>query len=79
MAENEGLPKVFGVVIEVPVSYTAEITAVGVLGDFVEIVEDMFDVIPILHQKAIGLIDDYKFDGGKEIVIALFVGFITDG
>jgi hypothetical protein len=61
------------VVVEVPISYTAEVASVGFLRLEVEVLEDVGDVVPNLHEESIGMIDKDDFNGGEEVMISLFL------
>lgn len=61
----------FRLVVEVPISNTAEVAAVSFFWLEVEVGKDVLDMFPVLHEKTVGVIDDCEFYGRKEIVVLL--------
>ena len=59
--------------IQIPVSHASEVTAVRFFRDQIKMIEDVFDVVPVLHQQSVGLINDNHFYGREEIVVALLI------
>lgn len=64
-----------GLVVEVPISYSAEVAAMGLFWLLVEVLEDEGHVVPVLHEKGVGVVDNDDFDGGKEVVVC-FLGAV---
>jgi len=56
------LSDVAGLVVEVPVSYSAEVATVCFFGLLVEMLEDEGDVVPVLHEECVGMVDDDDLD-----------------
>lgn len=60
-------------VIEIPGSHTAEVTAVRFPRLQVEMLEDVLNVIPILHKERISVVNNDQFDRRQKIVISLLL------
>lgn len=60
-------------VVEVPISHTTEVAAVSFFWLEVEVGEYVFYVFPVLHKKAVGVVDNCELDRRKVIVV-LFLG-----
>lgn len=61
-AEYDSLPKESGVAVKIPVPHSTEVASSGFLWLQVEMLEDVLDVLPILHEQSIGLVDNHDFD-----------------
>jgi hypothetical protein len=61
------------VIIEIPIAHTAEVAPVRFFGLEVEVLEDVGDVVPDLHQESIGMIHKDDFNGREEVVVSLFL------
>ncbi len=55
--------------IKVPAPHAAEVAAMSFLGLQVQMCEDVFNVVPILHEKGIGMIQDDDFNGRKKVAV----------
>lgn len=57
--------------IQVPGPHAAEVAAMSFLGLQIQVCEYVFNVVPILHEKGIGIIQNNEFDGRKKVVVWL--------
>ena len=64
--------------VEVVWANAGEVAAVGFARDEVEVFKDVFDVVPVLLQDRVGRVHNYELDGGEEVEITFFVGFVAD-
>lgn len=60
-------------IVEIPRSHTTEITTVRFPGLQVEVLKDVFHVVPVLHKKRIGMVNNDQFDGRQEVIIPLLL------
>lgn len=67
--EHNCLPEMRCLVVEIPGPHTAEVAAVGVLWLEVQMREDVFYVLPVLHEHGIGLVDDDELNRAEEVVV----------
>ena len=55
--------------IQVPAPHAAEVAAMSFLGLKIQVRKDIFNVVPILHEKCIGMIQNSDFDGRKKVIV----------
>lgn len=72
-SQHNGLSHVTRVVIEVPIAHAAEVAPVRFFGLEVEVLEDVGDVVPDLHEESIGMVHKNDFNGGEEVMVSLFL------
>ena len=58
-------------VVQVPVADAAEVAAVSLFRLQVQVLEDVVDVVPVLHEKGVGMVDNYHLNRREEVVVAL--------
>ena len=61
--QHDGLSNVSGLVVKIPVAHTTKVTPVGFLGLEVEVLEDLRDMVPVLHEQGIGVVHDHHLEG----------------
>ncbi len=61
-AEYYSLPKESRMAVKVPVPDSTEVASSSFLWLQVEMLEDVLDMLPILHEQSIGVIDNHNFD-----------------
>ena len=54
-------------------THAAEVAAVGLARLEVQMLEDVQDVIPVLHEERIGLVYYGDLNRGEEVVVLLFL------
>lgn len=78
LAEHDGLAQISRIAVEIPVPYSSEITAVGILRDQIQVLEYMLHMVPVLHHQCVCLVDYNKLDRRKKVVISLLVILIPN-
>jgi hypothetical protein len=58
------LSKKASTIVKVPCPYPTEVAAMSFFRLQIEVLEDVFDMIPVLHKKCICMINDYELDRG---------------
>lgn len=55
-----------------PISHSAKVAAMSFFRQLIQMIEDVFCVVPVLHQESIGMVDDHDLDRAQEAMIPLF-------